>query len=188
MTEMRFRVSPTGIPGVTVVTRLPIGDARGWLERMYCADEMQPLLGSAPIRQVNRTMTSARGTVRGLHYQRAPHAEAKLVSCLRGRIFDVAVDLRRGSPTFLRWHGEELSGDNAKSMLIPPGCAHGFQALEPGCELLYFHTASYSPAHEGGINAADGMIGVAWPLEIGERSARDRGLPQVADGFEALDP
>jgi dTDP-4-dehydrorhamnose 3,5-epimerase len=98
-------------------------------------------------------MTLRRGTVRGLHFQRPPHAEAKLVTCLHGQVFDVAVDLRAGSPTFLQWHAEELTESNGRSLLIPEGFAHGFQTLSEHCELLYVHSATFVPSSEGGINA-----------------------------------
>ena len=97
-------------------------------------------------------MTASRGTVRGMHFQHPPHAETKFVSCLRGEVFDVAVDLRNGSPTFLHWHAEILSADNHRTLVIPEGFAHGFQTLSDDCEMLYFHTAAYNPEAEGGLN------------------------------------
>ena len=126
-------------------------DDRGAFVRLFCAEELQPLLGDRQIVQINHSKTSHAGAVRGLHFQRPPHAEMKMVRCLRGRVWDVAVDLRSGSPTFLHWHAEELAQDVAKMVVIPEGFAHGFQALEPESELLYLHTAFYHPPSEGGV-------------------------------------
>lgn len=182
----RFDVLATGIDGLTALRRKPIGDARGYFERVYCADELAPVLGERRIAQINRSLTRRRGAVRGLHFQHPPHAETKVVGCLRGAIFDVAVDLRRGSPTFLAWHGRVLSAENAESLVLPEGFAHGFQALEDDCEVLYLHTAAYAPQAEGGLDATDPQIGIAWPLPIAERSARDEGLPP-ARGFPGIE-
>ncbi|WP_349371518.1 dTDP-4-dehydrorhamnose 3,5-epimerase family protein [Salinarimonas sp.] len=181
----RFDVLATEIEGLVALRRKPIGDARGFLERIYCADELEPVLGGRRIAQINRTLTRRRGAVRGLHFQHPPHAETKVVACLRGAVFDVAVDLRRGSPTFLAWHGRVLGAENAESLVVPEGFAHGFQALEDECELLYLHTAAYAPDAEGGLDATDPRIGIAWPLPIAERSVRDEGLAR-ADGFAGI--
>ena len=129
--------------------------------------------------QVNHTLTAKRGTVRGLHFQCPPYAETKLVNCLRGEVFDVAVDLRQGSPTFLQWHAEILTANNHKTLLIPEGFAHGFQTLTEDCELLYFHTAAYQPSAEGGLNAQDPRLDIDWPTTVTELSARDAAYPLV---------
>ena len=176
-------LQPTSIDGLMVVSRNPVGDSRGFLERLYCHETLAPLLRGARIEAVNRTVTSRRGTVRGLHFQHPPHAEDKIVACLRGEVFDVAVDLRRGSPTFLKWHAETLSQDNRRSFLIPRGFAHGFQTLTEECELLYLHTAAYRRESEGGIDALDPRIAVRWPIAITERSARDGQHPRLDDSF-----
>jgi dTDP-4-dehydrorhamnose 3,5-epimerase len=182
----RLTLEPTALAGVHVLQRHPIGDARGYLERLFCDNELAEWLGGGSIRQVNHTLTATAGTVRGMHFQRAPHAEAKIVTCLRGEIFDVAVDLRRGSPTFLRWHGERLSAANHRSLLIPPGVAHGFQTLVPDCELLYFHTMPFAPDAEGGVHPTDPRIGVSWPLPVAGLSPRDAGHPALGDDFQGL--
>jgi dTDP-4-dehydrorhamnose 3,5-epimerase len=114
-----------------------------------------------------------------MHWQRPPHAEAKLVSCLRGQVWDVAVDVRPGSPTFLRWHAERLSADNGQALLIPPGFAHGFQALSDDVELLYCHSAAHAPQTEAGLHPQDERLGIAWPLPITKLSARDAGHPRL---------
>jgi dTDP-4-dehydrorhamnose 3,5-epimerase len=122
-----------------------------------------------------------------MHFQRPPYAETKFVSCLRGEVFDVAVDLRRGSPTFLFWHGEILSADNHRTMVIPEGFAHGFQTLCDDCEMLYFHSAAYHEAAEGGVNALDPLLAIKWPLEVTTLSDRDLAHPRLVGEFKGLD-
>lgn len=177
----------TGIEGLTLIERKPLGDHRGFLERMFCVSEFESIGLKDPVRQINRTYTSKAGTVRGLHFQRPPYAETKIVTCVRGRVFDVAVDLRQGSPTFLKWYGVELAGDNFNSLFIPEGFAHGLQALENDCEMLYLHTRDYAPGAEDGLNACDPSIGVAWPKEITEMSERDKALVKFDDQFLGLE-
>lgn len=182
----RLEVFATSLRGVNVIERQPLRDERGSLTRLFCADELRAAGWTKPVAQVNHTVTTHRGTVRGMHFQRPPHAEAKLVSCLRGVVFDVVVDLRAGSPTFLRWHGEELSADNRRAMLVPEGCAHGFQALSHDCELLYLHSAPYVSASEGAVNATDPMLAIAWPEPIASRSPRDESHALIAADFRGL--
>jgi dTDP-4-dehydrorhamnose 3,5-epimerase len=176
----------TPLPGLTVVQRRRIEDSRGFFSRLYCAEELAELGFRLPIAQINHSLTARRGTVRGLHFQYPPHAEDKFVSCLRGEILDVAVDLRRGSGTFLKWHGERLSGDNARSLLIPQGFAHGFQTLSDDCELLYLHTRAYAPQAEGALNVRDPAVGIDWPLPIADLSARDAGHACIDASFAGL--
>jgi dTDP-4-dehydrorhamnose 3,5-epimerase len=183
----RFAIHQTPIAGLAVLERRTMGDARGMLERLYCAEELSDLLGGVAA-QVNRTVTAAAGTVRGMHFQQPPHAEDKVIACIRGEVFDVAVDLRCGSPTFLRWHGEVLSPGNRRSMLVPRGFAHGFQALADGSEMIYVHTAPFRPDAEGGLDALDPRLGIDWPLEVRERSARDATHPPLDEAFGGLDP
>ena len=133
--------------------------------------------------QINHSRTAAVGTVRGMHFQNPPHAEMKLVRCLKGRVWDVAVDLRAGSPTFLRWHAEVLAADNARMLVVPEGCAHGFQVLEPESELLYLHTANYAPEAEGGVFCEDPRLGIAWPLPVEGLSRRDLSFAPIATNF-----
>jgi dTDP-4-dehydrorhamnose 3,5-epimerase len=179
----RFEFLTTPLSGLQLIRRLPVQDERGWLERMYCAEEFAALLPAHSIAQINRTATRLTGTVRGMHYQRPPHAESKLISCLKGSVFDVAVDVRRSSPTFLHWHAERLSAENRHALLIPAGFAHGFQTLEPDCELLYLHTAHYVPQSEAALNASDARLAIAWPLPLSVQSARDAAHPAVTDEF-----
>lgn len=182
----RFDLVPTALAGVVVVKRKPIGDSRGYFERVYCTNELAEIFGKRRIVQINHTRTEVRGTVRGLHFQHPPHTEAKLVSCLAGEVWDVAVDLRQDSPTFLQWHAELLSADNHKSLFIPEGCAHGFQALVDGCELLYLHTQAYAPAHEAGVSVEDPRLGLNWPLPLAGLSPRDRAHPLLDEGFTGI--
>lgn len=170
-----------------LLERRKLGDTRGYLSRLFCSTDLAAAGWSKPVAQVNYTVTLRRGTVRGLHFQRPPHGEAKLVTCLRGHVFDVTVDLRAGSPTFLQWHAEELTGSNSRSLLIPEGFAHGFQTLSEHCELLYVHSAPFVASSEGGINAGDKAIGVDWPLPIAELSERDASHPFLDTEFGGLD-
>ncbi len=184
----RFDILDTPLSGLRVLQRKPIGDSRGYLERLFCREELQTLAPDKPIAQINHTLTASRGTVRGLHFQRPPHAETKFVSCLRGEVFDVAVDLRHNSPTFLRWHAELLSADNHKTLVIPEGFAHGFQTLTDNCEMLYFHTIAYQPGAEGGLNPRDPQLAIQWPLPVAGLSPRDAAHPLLDDAFTGVAP
>jgi dTDP-4-dehydrorhamnose 3,5-epimerase len=180
----RFEIFETPLRGLKVLQRKPIGDRRGYLERMFCAEELLP--ANKNIVQINHTLTSRSGTIRGLHFQHPPHAETKFVSCVEGQVFDVAVDLRRGSATFLQWHAEVLSSDNHRTLVIPEGFAHGFQALTANCKMLYFHTAAYHAAAEGGLNALDPILDIRWPDTVTELSTRDAGHPLIDKDFAGV--
>lgn len=182
----RFDVFDTPLQGVKLIQRKRIGDTRGYFERLFCMEDLSALILGKNIVQINHTLTDKRGTVRGLHYQYPPHAETKIVSCLRGEIFDVAVDIRRDSPTFLHWHGEFLSDENGKSLLIPEGYAHGFQTLTEACELIYLHSAAYCSDSEGALNVADPRLNITWPLPIDALSERDRSHPFMGSDFSGI--
>ena len=184
MARMDFFNTP--LTGLMVVQRKRIEDARGFLSRFYCAEEFRHAGLNKPISQINHTLTRQKGTVRGLHYQKPPHTENKVVSCLGGEIFDVAVDLRKNSPTFLHWHGEVLSAQNQRSLLIPEGFAHGFQALTEDCELIYLHTALYVQEAEAALNVTDTRLEIIWPLAITELSDKDRSYPMITPDFEGI--
>jgi len=186
MTKSRFDFLPTPLSGLTVVQRKHIEDNRGFFCRFYCAEEFLEAGLQKPIAQINYTFTRKKGAVRGLHFQYPPHAEAKIVSCLKGEIFDVAVDLRKASPTFLRWHAEILSAANQESLLIPEGFAHGFQTLTEDCEMIYLHSESFHPQAEGGLNVADPRLGIAWPEAITELSDQDHAHPCISSYFEGI--
>ncbi len=176
----------TAIEGVMLVDTQRRIDARGSFARLYCEEDLKAVIGSRCVVQINHSVTAQRGCVRGLHYQRAPHAEMKLVRCLKGRVWDVAVDLRSGSPTFGKWHAEELSAENDRMLVLPEGCAHGFQVLEAGSQLLYLHTAAYAPSAEGGIDCRDPLLAIAWPLPVTGLSDRDARLAPLAADFRGL--
>jgi dTDP-4-dehydrorhamnose 3,5-epimerase len=182
----RFNILDLPIQGLKLLQRNPIGDHRGYLERMFCSEELKPLIPGKSIVQINHSFTAMHGAVRGLHFQYPPHAETKFVSCLHGEIFDVAVDLRRDSPTFLHWHAEILSADNHKTLVVPDGFAHGFQTLTKDCELLYLHTSAYHEDAEGGLNARDPRLDIQWPLPIAEQSTRDAAHPFVSNDFRGI--
>jgi dTDP-4-dehydrorhamnose 3,5-epimerase len=158
-------------------------DDRGAFMRLFCAQELQPVLGSRKIVQINHSRTSHSGAVRGMHFQRPPHAEMKMIRCMRGRVWDVAVDLRSNSPTFLRWHAVELRDGDAQMFVVPEGFAHGFQALEPDSALLYLHTEFYHPPAEGGLRHNDPRLDIPWPLPPCDISPRDRNHPLLQDDF-----
>ena len=172
----RFTVTNLPLPGLKLIERQIMGDSRGFLCRLFCAEELAAAGWTLPIAQINHTLTARQGTVRGMHFQHPPHAEMKLVTCIRGAVWDVAVDIRPDSPTFLHWHAEELSAQNHRAMLIPQGFAHGFQALTDNVELLYCHSMPYAPEAEGGLNALDPKAAITWPLKITDMSQRDRKL------------
>jgi dTDP-4-dehydrorhamnose 3,5-epimerase len=144
------------------------------------------VFGSRPVAQINRSFTRTRGVVRGMHFQHPPHAEIKLVTCLHGEVFDVAIDLRQNSPTFLKWHAEILNGENHRTLAIPAGFAHGFQTLAEDCEMLYLHSAAYAPDAEAGIHPLDPRVAVKWPLEITELSPRDSAHPYLTESFQGI--
>ena len=173
----------TPIKGVFELKAQPYADHRGAFLNTFRAQELA-FMGSwrdRGIAQVNLSRTEAVGTIRGLHLQAEPHSEAKLVSCLRGRVWDVAVDLRQDSATYGHWHAVGLSPDQGNALLIPEGCAHGFQVLEPGSELLYLHSGTWEPQAETGVRWDDPQLAVAWPLSVADLSERDRNLPFLPD-------
>jgi dTDP-4-dehydrorhamnose 3,5-epimerase len=168
------------IPGLVVVQPRVFPDSRGYFLETYKDSEYRAAGIVGPFTQSNHSC-SARGVLRGLHYQLPPHEQGKLVRVVKGRSWDVAVDIRRGSPTFGRWFGLELSGANHAMLWIPGGFAHGFQVLEDDTHLLYQCTAEYHAAAEAGIRWDDPALGITWPLPIANLSAKDRALPVLAD-------
>lgn len=181
-----MNILDTPISDLKIVKSVPHRDARGAFVRLFCANELRPLLGHRQIAQINHSRTRRAGAVRGMHFQNPPHAEMKMVRCLRGRVWDVAVDLRSGSPTFLRWHAQELAADDAQMLIIPEGFAHGFQVLEPDSELLYLHTAYYHPPSEGGLRHDDPRLAIAWPLPPQDLSPRDLAHPLLDADFTGV--
>lgn len=182
-----MNILDTPINDVKLVQSAPHRDDRGVFVRLFCAQELQPVLGLRQIVQINHSETRHAGTVRGLHYQRPPHAEMKMVRCVRGRVWDVALDLRAGSPTFLQWYAQELAQGDAQMLVIPEGFAHGFQALEPDSELLYLVTAPYDPPSEGGLRHDDPRLAIPWPLPPRDVSPRDLTHRLVGADFAGLE-
>jgi dTDP-4-dehydrorhamnose 3,5-epimerase len=181
-----MKILTTPIEGVHVVEHCYNQDSRGFFARLFCQESLAPIIGDRKIVQINHSGSSKQGCVRGLHYQLPPHAEMKLIRCIKGRVWDVAVDLRPESATYLQWFGQEISANNGKMMVIPEGCAHGFQVLESDSELLYLHTSAYTPEAEGGININDSLLSVTWPLTVTERSERDSALPSIDSSFTGI--
>jgi len=181
-----MRLRQTKLSALSVVEVQTITDERGAFSRWFCMRELAGIFGRREIVQINHSRTSRIGAVRGLHFQYPPAAEMKCVRCIRGRVCDMAVDLRQGSPTFLRWHAEELSPDNGRMMVIPEGFAHGFQVLEEESELFYLHTAFYTPEAEGGVRFNDPAVGIDWPLAVTDVSGRDRSHPLLDENFAGM--
>ncbi|SLN69194.1 dTDP-4-dehydrorhamnose 3,5-epimerase [Roseisalinus antarcticus] len=173
----------TPLPGVLLVTPRRFGDHRGFFSESYSARAFAEAGVTLDFVQDNHSLSSAVGTVRGLHFQTPPHAQAKLVRCGRGAIFDVAVDIRRGSPTYGQWYGAELSFDNGRQLLVPAGFAHGFMTLQPDSEIVYKCSDFYSAECDGGIRWNDPDIGIDWP-DTGHPpvlSAKDEAAPLLKE-------
>ncbi len=181
----RFDFHPTSLKGLFVVQRNSIKDSRGFFCRFLRGCGVVGLNKS--IAQINHTSTVKKGAVRGCISSIPLMPKPSWSSCLRGEVYDGAVDIRKDSPTFLRWHGEILSADNQKSLLIPEGFAHGFQTLVDDCELIYLHSAPFHEPSEGAINAADPQIGIVWPVAITDRSSRDLHHSLITSHFKGVE-
>lgn len=182
----RLSIGDTPLAGVKTVDRQLFKDDRGHFARLFCTSELAKVGWPSAIAQLNESWTARRGSLRGMHYQSPPFADAKLVTCVRGAVFDVALDIRAGSSTFLQWHSETLSAENGRALLLPVGCAHGFQALTDDALLIYCHSNSYAPSADAGIQALDPRIGIDWPLPIADMSEKDRSLPQTTLDFTGV--
>ena len=181
-----MKFEETKLAGSYIITPEPFVDERGWFARTFCKEEFKQIGFSGEWVQLNHSFTARKGTLRGMHFQLPPFAEIKLVRCIAGRVFDVIIYLRKGSATFLQWFGTELSAANKKMIYIPQGFAHGFETLTDDCELLYHHSQSYQPGHEGGIKYDDETIGIQWPqpvISISERDASHHGLDKNFEGL-----
>ena len=181
-----FSSVETPIHGLFIMSRFQHKDARGSFSRIFNQDELSPLGWPSKVRQINFSRTAAKGTIRGMHAQPGRTPEYKVVTCVRGAIWDVCVDLRKKSPTFLRWEAVELSETNALSLLIPPGVAHGFQAMRNGVELVYCHSAPYEPNLEIGVSPFDPLLAISWPLGLTVLSDRDRKHRPLRPTFRGL--
>ena len=174
-----MRFEPTPLSGVVVIRPEPVADARGSFARSFCTEEFAGAGLPFQVVQANVSRNVHRHTLRGLHFQRTPHGEPKIVSCTKGRIWDVAVDLRRDSPTFRRWFGIELAPDDGTALFIDTGLAHGFLTLEPDSDVHYLMGAPFVSGSGDGVRWDDPMIGVAWPAPPAVISERDRAYPPL---------
>jgi len=177
---------PLKIDGASIAVTDSFVDHRGLFGRFFCKQELGKTLGEREIVNINFSRTKTRGSIRGLHFQHPPKAEMKFVRCLRGVVFDVIVDLRADSPTFLQWHGETLSAENMRMMILPEGVAHGFQTLENDSEMLYLHTEFYSPEYDSGIRYDDPQIGIDWPLPVAELSEKDSNFQMIGTDYRGI--
>ena len=176
----------TSLKGSYVITLEPIEDERGWFARTYCKNEFLSIGHMKEWVQMNHSFTKQKGTVRGMHYQRPPYGEIKLVRCIAGSVYDVIIDLRANSATYLQYFGIELSAVNKKMIYIPEGFAHGFQALSNDAELIYHHSQFYLPGVEAGVRYNEAAINIKWPLELTNISERDNSHPFIDANFKGL--
>lgn len=175
-----MRFTATDVEGCWLLEPEPRDDERGSFTRAYCLDELEAAGVAMPVAQANLVTTRIAGTVRGLHYQLPPKAETKLLRAVRGALFDVAVDLRRGSRTFGQWAGAELTAENRLALLVPAGCAHGYQTLVDDTDAFYLASAAYDGDRERGLHHADPSVGIRWPHDVTLVSDKDHRLPPLA--------
>ena len=182
-----FKYLQTKLQGLYLITPKPKTDNRGYFERLFCTDEFKELGLNKPIVNINHSYSKYKGTIRGLHFQYPPFQETKIIICLKGSIYDVAIDIRKNSPTFLQWQGEILDGTLKQMFLISEGFAHGFQALENDVELLYLHTNFYSKEHESALNIQDPLLNISWPLEVTEITEKDITNKFISAEFKGIE-
>ena len=169
----------TGFKELYIIEIQPLHDDRGFFSRTFCKNEFKKINFSKEFVQINLSFNSAKGTLRGMHYQLPPHEEIKLIRCNAGKVFDVVVDMRKHSDTYLKWFSCELSRENNKMILIPSGFAHGFITLEDNTELIYHHTEFYNPSSERGLRYDDERFNIEWPIKISNISEKDRSYPKI---------
>lgn len=169
------------LSGAYVIEPEPIGDERGFFARMMCEDEFAEHGLKMDVVQANISYSAEQGTLRGLHYQEPPHAEVKMVRCTQGAIFDVMVDVREESPTYLEWEGVELTAENRRMTYVPEGFAHGFLTLTDDCEVFYPVTASYAPEAERGLRYDDPALDIDWPAKVQVISEKDQNWPLLQE-------
>lgn len=172
-----MKLTETPIHGVWVVEMERLEDDRGFFARAFCQRELAAVGVDFEVRQANNSVSSETGTVRGFHFQYPPSGEDKLIRCIHGGLFDVVIDLRPESPTFLRTHSVELTSDNRLAVLVPKRCGNAFQTLTPDAEALYLVSEFYAPGREGGIRHDDPALGIRWPLPVSRISEKDAGWP-----------
>jgi dTDP-4-dehydrorhamnose 3,5-epimerase len=183
----KLTITQTPLEGVYVVETDPFTDHRGAFARWFCEQELAGVTGKRHIKNVNFSKTTKRGSIRGLHFQRPPCSEMKIVRCIRGKILDVVVDIRKNSSTFLQHCAVELSSENMRMLVIPEGFAHGFQSLEDDSEIMYLVTEFYSPESEGGLRYSDPALNIVWPLAVSDISEKDGKYPLIHPEFPGLD-
>jgi dTDP-4-dehydrorhamnose 3,5-epimerase len=181
-----MKIQNTFISGVKVIQSEPFKDERGYFARIFCRAELETIRKGIVIEQMNLSMTKKRGTIRGMHLQNPPYTEMKIVRCLKGSIFDVAVDLRKNSPTFLQYYAEILTAEDMNALVIPEGCAHGFQALENDIEMLYLHTNSYCKNAEETIRYDEPKVNIQWKLPAENISAKDLSAQYLTDNYKGI--
>ena len=181
-----MKFTETKLKDAYVIELEKYGDERGFFARAFCKKEYEEVGLRNEIVQINDSLSKDKGTLRGMHYQLAPKAEDKIVRCIKGSLYDVIIDIRKDSETFGEWIGVELSAENRKMLFVPKGFAHGFQTLEPNCELLYLHTEFYSPDCEGAVRFDDPKVGIKWPLDVTEISERDKNHALLSEDFEGI--
>jgi dTDP-4-dehydrorhamnose 3,5-epimerase len=177
--------TPTPLSEAYLVHSKSFEDERGSFSRVFCIEEFFDIF-KGNIAQINHSVTLTKGSLRGMHFQYPPHAEAKMVKCIKGSVYDVIVDIRQNSPTFLQWFGTTLSANNQSMIYIPEGFAHGFQTLEDHTELLYLHSKVYTPEYEGALNSFDETLNINWPLPISNISEKDRAHPMIQKDFKGV--
>ena len=182
-----MKIINSKISNVFIIESDPHNDNRGYFNRIFCQKEMNMIQPGIIIAQINHSMTKHKGTIRGMHYQNQPNAELKIVRCIKGSIFDVAVDIRRNSSTFFQWHGEILSAQNMKALVIPEGCAHGFQTLEDNTEMIYMNTKFYAKESENTIRYNEPLINIQWPLECTQISEKDMSSIFLSSDFQGIE-
>lgn len=175
------------LPGLFKLIYKPFKDDRGEFSRTFCMNELSEFGWNRPVAQINRSTNYCKGTVRGLHYQQSPFLEKKIIMCESGRAWDVVVDIRAGSKTFLQYHVEELSEDSTTAILVPEGFAHGFQVLEDNTKLIYIHSEFYEESYQNGLNVRDPILSIDWPLEINNLSLRDQNIEMINANFIGVD-
>ena len=176
----------TSLPGSFIVEPNVFTDERGWFARFYCKNDFKEIGYNKEWVQLNHSVTYKKGTIRGMHFQLKPFREIKMVKCISGTIYDVIIDLRKDSPSFLKWFGAELSAKNKKMFFIPEGFAHGYQCLEDNCELIYHHSEFYTPEAEAGLMYDDPLIKINWPLPVTIISPRDESHPYLDENFKGI--
>lgn len=181
---MKFIATP--LEGLLEIQIDSYADTRGKFSRLFCEHNFESIRANLHFTQINLSDTGKKGTIRGMHFQAPPAAEAKLIRCLRGRVFDVAVDVRKASPTFLQWHAIELGEDDDRAVFIPEGFAHGFQALSDDVQLIYLHTAPWSKQHESGLRFDDPRLAIGWPLPAAMVSGKDASHDLIGPDFTGI--